>query len=53
VGTADQIKGHVRKLINDAGKGGGCIMMNSAAIDDVPPQNVKAMIDAIREFGVH
>ena len=53
VGTVDQVKANVKKLIHDAGKGGGYIMMNGATIDDLPPKNIKAMIDATKEYGVY
>jgi len=53
VGTPQQVKDHVKKLIETAGKGGGYIMMSGAVIEDVNPQNVKAMIDATKEYGIY
>jgi hypothetical protein len=53
VGTPQQIKDYVKKLIDSAGKGGGFVMMNGAALDDVKPENVKAMIDFTKEYGVY
>jgi len=53
VGTAEDVKENVKKLINTCAKGGGYIMMNGAVIEDVPPDNVKAMIDATKEYGVY
>jgi uroporphyrinogen-III decarboxylase len=51
VGTPQRIKDHAKKLIETAGKGGGYIMMKGAVIDNVPPENLKAMIDATKEYG--
>jgi uroporphyrinogen-III decarboxylase len=53
VGTVQNVKDSVKKLIADAGKGGGYIMMSGAVIENVPPANVKAMIDATKEYGVY
>jgi uroporphyrinogen-III decarboxylase len=53
VGTPQDIRDAAKKLIADAGKGGGYIMMSGAVIEKVPPENVKAMIDATKEYGVY
>ncbi|OGN99621.1 MAG: hypothetical protein A2Y58_05580 [Chloroflexi bacterium RBG_13_51_52] len=53
VGTPDDVKASVKKLVADCAKGGGYIMMSGAVIENVPPANVKAMIDATKEFGVY
>ncbi|OGO19605.1 MAG: hypothetical protein A2Z15_07555 [Chloroflexi bacterium RBG_16_50_11] len=53
VGTPDDVKASVKKLIKDCAKGGGYIMMSGAVIENVPPANVKAMIDATKEYGVY
>jgi len=53
IGTAQDVKDNVKKLIESAGKNGGYIMMNGAAIENVNPENVKAMIDATKEYGVY
>ena len=53
VGTPQDIKDYAKKLIATAGKGGGYIMMNGAVIDNVPPENLHAMIDATKEYGVY
>jgi hypothetical protein len=51
VGTEQQVKDEVKRLIRTCGRNGGYIMMNGAVIDDVNPKNVKAMIQATKEFG--
>lgn len=34
-------------------KGGGYVMANGAFFDNVKPENVKAMIDFTKEYGVY
>jgi uroporphyrinogen-III decarboxylase len=53
VGKPDDVKANVKQLINTCAKGGGYIMMNGAVIENVPPENVRAMIDATKEYGVY
>lgn len=53
VGTPEQVKDRVKKLIETCGKGGGYIMMSGAVIENVKPENVRAMIDATKEYGVY
>jgi uroporphyrinogen-III decarboxylase len=53
VGNTRQVKDEVRKLIQTCARGGGYIMMNGAVLDDVSPANVRAMIEATREFGTY
>ena len=52
-GTPDEVKEYCKKLIEDCGKGGGFIMDTACVIDDANPKNVKAMFDAVNEFGVY
>ncbi len=53
VGTTDDVKNAVKKLINNCAEGGGYIMMSGAVVENIPPANVKAMIDATKEYGVY
>ncbi|OGN94887.1 MAG: hypothetical protein A2Y89_00935 [Chloroflexi bacterium RBG_13_51_18] len=53
VGTPEDVKNSVKKLIADCAKGGGYIMMSGAVIEDAPPANVKMFIDATKELGVY
>ncbi len=53
VGTPDDVKKAVKKLIDECAKGGGYIMMSGAVIENIPPANVKAMIDTTKEYGVY
>jgi len=53
VGTPQQVKEYVKKLIDTAGKGGGYILSNGAFFDEVKTENVRAMMDSAREYGVY
>jgi hypothetical protein len=53
LGTPDDIKDYCKKIIDIAGKGGGYIMSNGAFFDDAKPENVKAMVDFTKEYGVY
>ena len=52
-GTPDDVKICCKKLIDVVGAGGGFIMDSSTVIDDAKPENVKAMIDYTKEYGVY
>lgn len=52
-GTPEDIKGYCKSLIDVVGKGGGFIMDSSTVIDDAKPENVKAMMDFTKEYGVY
>jgi len=53
VGTPAEVRDHAKKLIDTVGKDGGYIMINGAVIDEAKPENVKAMIDFTKEYGVY
>ncbi len=53
IGTSKQVQDKVKELIDTCGKNGGYIMMNGAVIENVKPENVKAMIDTTKEYGVY
>jgi uroporphyrinogen-III decarboxylase len=52
-GNPDDVKNYCRKLIDVVGKGGGFIMAPATALDDAKPENVKAMFDVTKEYGVY
>lgn len=53
-GTTAQVKEYSRRLIETCGKGGGYILSSgSAGIDRAKVENLKAMVDAAREYGVY
>ena len=53
LGTPQDVRDYVKKLIDTAGKGGGFIVSNGAFFDEAKPENVKAMVDFTKEYGVY
>jgi len=51
VGTTDDVKKICKELIDVAGKDGGYIMGPASSLDEVNPENLKAMIDFTKEYG--
>jgi uroporphyrinogen-III decarboxylase len=51
--TPQQIEEHCKWLIENIGKGGGFILDAGVALDDAKPENVRAMFEATREYGVY
>jgi hypothetical protein len=52
-GNPDDVKAYSKKLIETAGAGGGFIMAPGATADDSKPENLRAMIETAKEFGVY
>jgi hypothetical protein len=52
-GTVKQVKDVCRKLIEDCAPGGGFILAGGASIDKGKIENLKAMMDAAKEWGVY
>jgi hypothetical protein len=52
-GSTEDIKNHCKKLIDVVGKDGGYIMAPRSSIDEVKPENLKAMINFTKEYGVY
>ena len=52
-GTPDQVKEYCKKLIDAAGKGGGFIMSQASSPENLKVENLKAMVDFTREYGVY
>jgi len=52
-GTPDDVKEYCKKLIDVVGKGGGFIMDGSTVLDDAKHENVKAMVEFTKEYGVY
>ena len=51
-GTPEDVRQEVRRVIDILGPGGGCMIGAVHTIkNDVPPENVLAMVDAVEEFG--
>ena len=52
-GTPEKVKEYCRRLIEDCAGGGGFILTSGASIDKGNPDNLKAMIEAVEEYGVY
>ena len=53
-GTPDEVRQEVRRVMQTLGPGGGYMVASVHTImDDVPPENVLAMVDAVEEFGYY
>jgi hypothetical protein len=53
VGTPQQVKDYVKKLIDTCAKGGGYILGNGTVTEQAKPENLHAMIDTAKEYGVY
>ena len=53
VGTEEEVIAYCKKLIDVVGKDGGFILSPSTSVEEVKPQNLKAMIDFTKEYGVY
>jgi uroporphyrinogen-III decarboxylase len=53
VGTPQKAREHAKKLIDTCGKGGGYVMANGAFFDEVKWDNLKAIVDTVKEYGVY
>jgi Uroporphyrinogen decarboxylase (URO-D) len=52
-GSPRDVREYCKTLIDVVGKGGGLIVDAAATIDEAKPENVKAMIDVTKEYGVY
>jgi hypothetical protein len=52
-GTTDDVKAYCKQLIDVAGKGGGFILSPGASIDSAKLENVRAMIEYTKEYGIY
>jgi len=53
-GTPEEVRQEVRRVINILGRGGGYMVASVHTImQEVPPENVLAMVDAVQEFGTY
>jgi len=52
-GTPDDVRAYCKKLIDTVGKDGGFIMDTALMLDEAKPENLKAMIDFTKEYGVY
>jgi len=52
-GTPNQVKDYVKILIDVVGKGGGLIVDCGIFFDEAKPENVKALVEFTKEYGVY
>ena len=52
-GTPNQVESYCKDLIEVAAPGGGFIFSSGAGMQGSKPENVKAMITSVREYGVY
>ncbi len=53
-GTVAEVREEVRRVIQALAPGGGCMLgAVHTVMNDVPPENVLAMVDAVEEFGYY
>lgn len=52
-GTPEQVKACCKDLIDYCGKGGGYILCSGTQLDDAKEENVRAMIESTKEYGIY
>lgn len=52
-GTADDVRNYCKELIDVVGKDGGLVVCPRVVPDEVTPENLHAMIDFTKEYGVY
>jgi hypothetical protein len=52
-GTPDQVRAYCKNLIDKVAPGGGFIMDSSTGLEDAKVENVQAMFEFTREYGVY
>ncbi len=52
-GRPEEVKEYCRNLIEVCGKGGGYILAGGAGISEGPPDNLRAMMAAAKEYGTY
>ena len=53
-GTPDEVRATVKRMIETVGKGGGLTIAPTHLLEpEVPWENIEALLDAVREFGVY
>jgi hypothetical protein len=52
-GTPESVRASCKRLIDTVGKDGGYILDSSTGVDSAKPENVKAMIEFTKEYGIY
>ena len=53
LGTPQEVRDYCKELIDVLGEGGGFIMDGAMASEDVKPENMRAMIEFTKEYGLY
>jgi uroporphyrinogen-III decarboxylase len=53
LGSPKDVKAYVKNLIDTVGKDGGLIICNGAFFDEAKLENVKAIVEATKEYGAY
>jgi uroporphyrinogen-III decarboxylase len=53
VGSKEDVIAYCKKLIDVCGKDGGYVISPRSSVDEVKPENLKAMIEFVKEYGVY
>jgi hypothetical protein len=53
LGTPEEVRHYCKMLVETVGADGGYIMSSGGSMDDARPENVRAMFNATREYGVY
>ncbi len=51
--TPEQVKDHAKRLLDDVAGDGGYFMSNGAVLDEARPENLHALIDTVKTYGVY
>jgi uroporphyrinogen-III decarboxylase len=52
-GTPREVKAACRRIIGEAGEGGGFILTGAASMNSGNPDNLRAVMQAAKEYGVY
>jgi len=52
-GTPGDVKKYCQKIIKTCGRGGGYLLTGGAIIDEAKPENLQALLEAAKEYGVY
>ena len=52
-GSPEEVKAYLKELIDVVGEHGGLIVDSGAILDEAKPENLKAMVDFTKEYGVY
>ena len=51
--TPEQVRDHAKRLLDDVAGDGGYFMSNGAVLDEAQAENLHALIDTVKEYGVY